>query len=80
MGPKKRGSTSKDLIPQIRLMKGKKQLCFANTDIPADYQLPAGAIVSMSHGDKVAVGDVIARIPLASGILAITSPTATLSP
>ena len=64
--PKKRGSTSKDLIPQIRLMKGKKQLCFANTDIPADYQLPAGAIVSMSHGDKVAVGDVIARIPLAA--------------
>jgi DNA-directed RNA polymerase subunit beta' len=64
--PKKRGSSSKDLIPQIRLMKGKKQLCFANTDIPADYQLPAGAIVSMSHGDKVAVGDVIARIPLAA--------------
>ena len=64
--PKKRGSTGKDLIPQIRLMKGKKQLCFANTDIPADYQLPAGAIVSMSHGDKVAVGDVIARIPLAA--------------
>tara|TARA_Y100000768_G_scaffold151311_1_gene113143 strand:+ start:5954 stop:10180 length:4227 start_codon:yes stop_codon:yes gene_type:complete len=64
--PKKRGMTSKDLIPQIRLMKGKKQLCFANTDIPADYQLPAGAIVSMSHGDKVAVGDVIARIPLAA--------------
>ena len=64
--PKKRGSTSKDLIPQIRLMKGGKQLCFANTDIPADYQLPAGAIVSMSHGDKVSVGDVIARIPQAA--------------
>ena len=64
--PKKRGSASKDLIPQIRLMKGGKQLCFANTDIPADYQLPAGAIVSMSHGDKVSVGDVIARIPQAA--------------
>ena len=64
--PKKRGSASKDLIPQIRLMKSGKQLCFANTDIPADYQLPAGAIVSMSHGDKVSVGDVIARIPQAA--------------
>jgi len=62
--PKKRGSTSKDLIPEIRLMKGDKQLCFANTKIPAVHQLPAGAIVSMSHGNKVSVGDVIARIPL----------------
>jgi len=62
--PKKRGSTSKDLIPEIRLMKGGKQLCFANTEIPAVHQLPAGAIVSMSHGNKVSVGDVIARIPL----------------
>jgi len=62
--PKKRGSTSKDLIPEIRLMKGSKQLCFANTKIPAVHQLPAGAIVSMSHGNKVSVGDVIARIPL----------------
>ena len=62
--PKKRGSTSKDLIPEIRLMKGDKQLCFANTEIPAVHQLPAGAIVSMSHGNKVSVGDVIARIPL----------------
>ena len=62
--PKKRGSTSKDLIPEIRLMKGGKQLCFANTKIPAIHQLPAGAIVSMSHGNKVSVGDVIARIPL----------------
>ena len=62
--PKKRGSTSKDLIPEIRLMKGSKQLCFANTKIPAVHQLPAGAIVSMSHGNKVSVGDVIVRIPL----------------
>ena len=64
--PKKRGSTSKDLIPEIRLMKGGKQLCFANTEIPAVHQLPSGAIVSMGNGDKVAVGDVIARIPLAA--------------
>src|SRR5271163_2523525 len=36
---------------------------FANTDIPAVYALPAGAIVSLEDGSKVSVGDVIARIP-----------------
>ncbi len=40
-----------------------KDVCFANTDIPAIYALPAGAIVNMSDGAKVSVGDVIARIP-----------------
>ena len=39
---------------------------FANTEIPAVYALPAGAIISMADGAKVAVGDVIARIPQAS--------------
>ena len=39
-------------------------ICFANTDIPAVYALPAGAVISMTDGAKVAsVGDVIARIP-----------------
>jgi DNA-directed RNA polymerase subunit beta' len=38
-------------------------VCFANTDIPAVYALPVGAIISMSDGAQVAVGDVIARIP-----------------
>jgi DNA-directed RNA polymerase subunit beta' len=38
-------------------------ICFANTDIPAVYALPAGAIISMSDGAEVAVGDIIARIP-----------------
>ena len=36
---------------------------FANTDIPAVYALPDGAIISLSDGQKVSVGDVIARIP-----------------
>jgi DNA-directed RNA polymerase subunit beta' len=40
-----------------------KEVCFANTDIPAVYALPSGAIVSMSDGVKVSIGDVIARIP-----------------
>ena len=40
-----------------------KEVTFANTDIPAVYALPAGAIVSLEDGAKVSVGDVIARIP-----------------
>ena len=48
----------------MRLVNAKgKEVTFANTDIPAVYALPAGAIVSLEDGAKVSVGDVIARIP-----------------
>ena len=61
---KQRGSSGKDLRPTAKLVDGKgKEICFPNTDIPAVYALPAGAIVVMSNGGKVSVGDVIARIP-----------------
>jgi len=36
---------------------------FANTEIPAVYTLPPGALVSLVDGARVSVGDVIARIP-----------------
>jgi len=53
-----------DLRPVARLVDDKDEdICFANTEIPAVYALPAGAIISMGDGAKVAVGDVIARIP-----------------
>ena len=64
MDPKSRGGTGKDLRPVARLVDDEGvDICFANTDIPAVYALPAGAIISMSDGAKVSVGDVIARIP-----------------
>ena len=64
LDPKSRGGTGKDLRPVARLVDDKDEdICFANTEIPAVYALPAGAIISMSDGAKVAVGDVIARIP-----------------
>ncbi|MBT8080539.1 MAG: DNA-directed RNA polymerase subunit beta', partial [Gammaproteobacteria bacterium] len=64
LDPKQRGGTGKDLRPVARLVDSDgENVCFANTDIPAVYALPAGAIVSMSDGAKVSVGDVIARIP-----------------
>jgi DNA-directed RNA polymerase subunit beta' len=64
LDPKSRGGSGKDLRPVARLVDDTgKEVCFANTDIPAVYALPAGAIISMSDGATVAVGDVIARIP-----------------
>ncbi len=64
LDPKQRGSTGKDLRPVAKLVDDKgEDIFFANTDIPAVYALPAGAIVSMGDGAKVAIGDVIARIP-----------------
>jgi DNA-directed RNA polymerase subunit beta' len=64
MDPKQRSSSGKDLRPVVRLLNAKgKEITFANTDIPAVYALPAGAIVSLEDNAKVSVGDVIARIP-----------------
>ncbi|MDH4105039.1 MAG: DNA-directed RNA polymerase subunit beta', partial [Gammaproteobacteria bacterium] len=64
LNPKERGAGGKDLRPVIKLLNSKgKEVCFANTDIPASYALPAGALVNLSDGAQVSVGDVIARIP-----------------
>jgi DNA-directed RNA polymerase subunit beta' len=64
LDPKQRGTSGRDLRPMLKLVDDKgKEVCFANTDIPAVYALPSGAIVSMSDGAKVSIGDVIARIP-----------------
>ncbi len=64
LDPKQRGSAGKDLRPVAKLVDDDgKEICFSNTDIPAVYALPAGAIVSMADGASVSVGDVIARIP-----------------
>ncbi|MGQ0835242.1 MAG: DNA-directed RNA polymerase subunit beta' [Gammaproteobacteria bacterium] len=59
---KQRGG--KDLRPTIKLVNSKgKEVTFANTEIPAVYTLPPGALVSLEDGAKVSLGDVIARIP-----------------
>ncbi len=67
LDPKQRGAAGKDLRPVIKLVNAKgKEVTFANTDIPAVYTLPPGALISLEDGAKVSVGDVIARIPQAS--------------
>ena len=65
--PKQRPSAGKDLRPMVKLIDNKgKDLCIAGTDIPASYYLPAGAIINITDGSDVRIGDVIARIPQAS--------------
>jgi len=62
--PKARGSAGKDLRPMVKLVDDKGEpLKLADTDLDAQYFLPAGAIVGLEDGASVAVGDVIARIP-----------------
>jgi DNA-directed RNA polymerase subunit beta' len=62
--PKARGSAGKDLRPMVKLVDDKGEpLKLADTDLDAQYFLPAGAIVGLDDGTSVAVGDVIARIP-----------------
>ena len=64
LDPKSRTGSAKDLRPVAKLVDDDgKDICFANTDIPAVYALPVGAIISMADGASVSVGDVIARIP-----------------
>src|SRR5580658_1734404 len=59
---KQRGG--KEVRATIKLVNGKgKELAFANTEIPAVYTLPPGALVSLEDGAHASVGDVIARIP-----------------
>jgi len=57
---KQRGLGGKDLRPVVRLVNAKgKEVTFANTEIPAVYSLPAGALVSLEDGVQVSVGDVL---------------------
>jgi DNA-directed RNA polymerase subunit beta' len=64
LDPKSRGGAGKDLRPVAKLVdEDGNDICFANTDIPAVYALPVGAIISLADGANVSVGDIIARIP-----------------
>ena len=64
LDPKQRGSGFKDVRPMVKLVDDAgHDLMIAGTDIPAMYFLPAGAIIALSDGAVVNVGDVVARIP-----------------
>ena len=61
---KDRPSAGKDLRPAVQLIdeQGNKVL-LPGSDVPAHYFLPSGAILNLEDGDKVSVGDIVARIP-----------------
>ena len=62
--PKQRSGSAKDLRPMVKLLDADgNELNIVGTDIPAQYALPAGAIVNHADGDAVGVGDAVARIP-----------------
>ena len=62
--PKQRSSAGKELRPMVRLIDAEGGIIsLPGTDIPAQYFLPAGAIVGVKDGGEVKVGDVLARIP-----------------
>jgi DNA-directed RNA polymerase subunit beta' len=55
---------SSEYRPTAKLVTSAgKPIMFPNTEIPAAYALPAGAVLSMENGAHVAVGDVLARLP-----------------
>ena len=63
MDPAQRGA-GVGYRPTARLVDSAGEpVFFPNTDIPAVYVLPAGAVLSMEDGATVVVGDVIARLP-----------------
>jgi DNA-directed RNA polymerase subunit beta' len=62
--PKQRPTSGKDLRPMVKLVDDKgNDINLAGTTLPANYVLPAGAVVSVQDGAEVGVGDVLARIP-----------------
>ena len=64
LDPKQRPSTAKDMRPVVKLVDAKgKELKIPGTDMPAHYPLPPKAVITVSDGKEVKVGDVIARIP-----------------
>jgi len=62
--PKLRSAAGKELRPMVKLLDNDgESINLPNTDIPAQYFLPAGAIAGIKDGGEVMVGDVLARIP-----------------
>ncbi|MCC8987244.1 MAG: DNA-directed RNA polymerase subunit beta' [Candidatus Contendobacter sp.] len=67
MDPKQRGALGKDKRPVVRLVdEYGNDLFILGTSTPAQYPLPAGAIVNLDDHAQVAVGDIVARIPVES--------------
>ena len=64
LDPKQRPSTAKDLRPTVKLVdENGEDLKIPGTDQVAHYLLPSKALINVSDGKEVNIGDVIARLP-----------------
>lgn len=62
--PKQRVSAGKDLRPSVKLITADgEDVMLPNTELAAQYVLPAGSIAAVSNGAEIQVGDILARIP-----------------
>ena len=62
--PKDRPAAGKDMRPMVKLVDSDgNDLLLPGTEVPAHYNLPANALLSMENNADVAIGDVVARIP-----------------
>ena len=59
------GKKAAALKPMVKLVDDKgKDVYFANSNVPAAYFLPVGAVISVEDNKKISVGDFIARVPM----------------
>jgi DNA-directed RNA polymerase subunit beta' len=64
---KRRSAASKGVRPFINLMDAKgEEVLIAGTDHPVNIGLQVGALITVKDGQKVEVGEVLARIPIES--------------
>ena len=64
MDPKERPSDARELRPTVILTDADgEQLNFPETAIPAHYPLPPKALITVTAGTEVKVGDVVAKMP-----------------
>ncbi len=69
MDPKQRSAAAKDLRPIVRLVdETEEELRLPGTNAPAHYALSPGAVIIVQEGDRVEIGDVIARMPQESSM------------
>ena len=62
--PANRPAAGKEIRPMVKLVDAKgEDIFFPGTQTPAQYLLPANAMVNHEDGTEIKVGDAIARIP-----------------
>ena len=64
MDQKQRSAAAKDLRPMVRLVdENEEDVILAHSGMPAQYVLSPGAIITVTEGQEVGIGDVLARLP-----------------